>query len=628
MVAETNDVQNFIAVQALFQHLAESNLEYLSNNIYVAYQKSGGELEVGTGEAKPVGLVMVRSGSLEIRDAQHNLIDRLSAGDFFIPRVLAQAPAEMIVRVLEDCLYYELSESAFQSIRSNDEDISRLCDTYARSYQADTSKSGNAPAPAVRKQHAFTDSYLDQSVKDYMTAPAFCASPNITIRRAAQIMTNNKISSLLITEDERLVGIMTDRDLRTRVVAKGVADTEPVSGVMTPKPHCIDMRGRLHQAQLVMMSSGIHHLPVVDRDVPVGMLGMSDIMRANNLEPLSLTRGINNATTVTELAAVAAKLPDLVVKLIERDTRPYEVGEIITSLSDALTRRLLRLAETVYGKPPCTWAWLAFGSQARQEQMLGSDQDNALIYANNADDSADSYFAPFARFVNDGLDACGIHRCPGDIMAANPKWRMTLAGWQQTFNYWIQERSPKALMHASIFFDMRPVAGDLELVNHLRGYVLAKARSNTIFLALMTQNALEHSPPLGFFKQFVLEKDGDHNHTLDLKKRGTITIVDIARNYSLAAAISEVNTISRLQAMERAGVMSRELVASLVDAHEFIAGIRLQAQGEKFHAGDTVDNQLDPKTLSPLVRHQLKEAFQLVRQAQAAMKARFGGGVL
>lgn len=623
MVAEANDVQTFLSSQALFQHLTADNLEYLGNNIYVAYQKSGGALAPQTGGDKPVGLVMVRSGSLEIRDDQNNLIDRLSAGDFFIPKIVQQAPGSMRVGVLEDCLYYELNESAFQSIRANDEDISRLCETYARSYQQTTETT-----PLPRKNHAFTDTYLDQQVKDYMTAPAFCASQNITIRRAAQIMTNNKISSLLITEDEKLIGIMTDRDLRTRVVSQGVADTEAVSGVMTPNPFCVDIRGRLHQAQLVMMSSGIHHLPVVEKESPVGMLCMSDIMRANNLEPLSLTRSINNAADVDELAAVAKKMPDLVVKLIDRDTRPYEVGEIITSLSDALTRRLVRLAEQALGKPPCAWAWLVFGSQARQEQMLGSDQDNALIFANSATADDLTYFEPFAEFINAGLDACGIHRCPGEIMACNPKWRMTLSNWRKTFNYWIEERSPKALMHASIFFDMRSVVGDRSLGDKLRTHVLNKARSNTIFLALMTENAMHHSPPLGFFKQFVLEKDGDHNHTLDLKKRGTITIVDIARNYSLSAAIREVNTIARLQAIETAGVMSRELVASLIDAHEFIADIRLQAQGEKFRNGDTVDNQLDPKTLSPLVRHQLKEAFSLARQAQAAMKARFGGGVL
>ena len=205
---------------------------------------------------------------------------------------------------------------------------------------------------------------------------------------------------------------------------------------------------------------------------------------------------------------------------------------------------------------------------------------------------------------------------------------MTLQDWQRCFSAWIEEPSPKAVMHSSIFFDMRCISGNKELVIELQEYVLQRARTNTIFLAMMCDNALLHSPPLGFFKTFVLETDGDHKNTLDLKKRGTIPIVDIARNYALSVGVPALNSIDRLHAIEQAGAMSREMSYSLIDAHEFIAGIRLEAQGKQYSAGLKADNYLDPKELSPLLRHQLKDAFNLVRQAQAAMKARFGGGVI
>lgn len=213
-------------------------------------------------------------------------------------------------------------------------------------------------------------------------------------------------------------------------------------------------------------------------------------------------------------------------------------------------------------------------------------------------------------------------------MACNEKWRLPLGQWIRQFDNWIMGTSPKALMHASIFFDLRPVAGQTELAYTLQEHVLGQARKNTIFQAMMSDNALLHSPPLGFFKTFVLENDGDHNNTLELKKRGTIPIVDIARNYALSAGVSAVNTTMRLRDIAQTGAMSKELANSLIDAHEFIAGIRLEAQGKEYRAGKKVDNYLNPKELSPLVRHQLKEAFHLVREAQAAMKARFGGGVL
>lgn len=213
-------------------------------------------------------------------------------------------------------------------------------------------------------------------------------------------------------------------------------------------------------------------------------------------------------------------------------------------------------------------------------------------------------------------------------MAKNEKWRMSLKDWKICFSGWIEEPSPKAVMFSSIFFDMRHIAGNQALTKALRNDVLERAKSNTIFLAMMCENSLLHSPPLGFFKTFVLESDGDHNNTLNLKKRGTIPIVDIGRYYTLSAGLKQLNTIERLQAIEKAGGMSKEMACSLIDAHEFIAGIRLEAQGKQYRAGIKIDNHLDPKELSPLVRHQLKDAFHVVREAQNAMKVKVGGGVL
>jgi CBS domain-containing protein len=390
----------------------------------------------------------------------------------------------------------------------------------------------------------------------------------------------------------------------------------------------IDISSRLHDAQLKMMSEGVHHLPVLQDDIPVGVITPNGILRANKIDPLSLVRAISRAADVNELSITAKAIPALMAGLIERHVRAIEVGKIITTLADTITRRLLALSEQKHGSPPCDYAWLAFGSQARQEQVLGSDQDNALLLPDDVSIDDAAYFRDFSAFVNDGLDKCGIPYCPGEIMASNTKWRLTLQGWKSCFARWIEEPSPKAVMHSSIFFDMRHIAGNVTLTRALRDDVLKRARSNTIFLAMMCENALLHSPPLGFFKTFVLESDGDHNHTLNLKKRGTIPIVDIARNYALAGGLRQLNTIERLQAIEEAGDMSREMACSLIDAHEFIAGIRLEAQGKQYRAGQKTDNYLDPRELSPLMRHQIKDAFNIVREAQNAMKMRFGGGVL
>jgi CBS domain-containing protein len=212
-------------------------------------------------------------------------------------------------------------------------------------------------------------------------------------------------------------------------------------------------------------------------------------------------------------------------------------------------------------------------------------------------------------------------------MAGNAKWRMTLAEWKLRFDNWIEQPDPSALMHASIFFDMRAITGEKKLQEQLQQYVLVKAQKNTIFIAHMTGNALEHRPPLGFFKNFVLEHNGEHIRELDLKKRGTIPVVDIARNYSLANGIAEVNTVARLRAIFESKAMSEDMTNSLIDAHEFIAGLRLAAQAGEYRQHLKVDNYLNPKTLSPLQRQQLKEAFQWVQDSQKIMQARFYGGI-
>jgi len=630
MVSEAGDVQAFLAQHPPFNHLSENQLEFASTNTYVAFSKPGNELQLNTStqDEPSTGMLIVRSGSLEIRDQQGVLIDRLSSGDYLVPAVL-YSDTENIpsVVVLEDCLYYELSDKAFQSLSVTSKEIAAISETEkTRTKLSDDT--GDEWSYQADEEGGRKDVYLGQYVKDTMSSVIIFAEPDTSIREAAQLMKQHHISSLLVKDKARLVGIVTDRDFRIRVLADGVADSDAIGTVMTPDPMCIEVDSLLQDAQLKMMAEGIRHLPVVDDLLPVGIISQTDILRANNIEPISLIHSISRTDSIDELSRVADEIPDLVVKLVARDTRAIEVGKIITTLSDGVTKRLLSLAKAEFGTPPCDYAWLAFGSQARQEQALGSDQDNGLLLPDGISAEDAGYFRDFTVFVNDGLDQCGMPYCPGEIMAKNEKWRMTLQGWKRCFSGWIEEPSPKALMHASIFFDMRCISGNAELVMELQEYVLQRARTNTIFLAMMCDNALLHSPPLGFFKTFVLETDGDHNHTLNLKKRGTIPIVDIARNYALSVGIPPLNSIDRLHAIKQAGAMSREMSYSLIDAHEFIAGIRLDAQGKQYSAGLKVDNYLDPKELSPLLRHQLKDAFNVVREAQAAMKARFGGGVL
>jgi len=632
MVSEASDVQAFLAQHPPFNQLSDKHLELAGNHTFVAFSKSGDRLDLDdvTKGGPKTGLLMVRSGSMEVRDADGVLVDRLSSGDYLVPSVLTDSVRDPAVIVLEDSLYYELDNDAFQTLVSADADMAAVC----KVDRPGADSAIHPEASQIYSPQAGTGQaeYLADRVRDVMSKVIVSAEPAMSIRDAASLMKQHHISSLLIKSSidssKPLSGIVTDRDFRIRVLAEGVPDDAPIASVMTPDPQTIEAASKINDAQLRMMAEGIRHLPVIDHGRIVGMISQTDILHANNIDPISLIYAINRSTSIEQLSEVADKIPALIARLVSRDTRAVEIGKILTTLSDAVTRRLITIAEMQYGPAPCAYAWLAFGSQARQEMALGSDQDNALLLSDDVLNVDGEYFRKLAEFVNDGLNFCGMPYCPGDIMAKNEKWRQPLREWIACFANWIEEPSPKAVMHSSIFFDMRHIAGDQTLTAQLHEQVLSKAKKNTIFQALMSDNALLHSPPLGFFKTFVLETDGDHAHMLDLKKRGTIPIVDIARNYALSAGLSQVNSMDRLHAMVDARVMSESMSRSLEDAHEFIAGIRLQAQSRQVSAGIDVDNFLDPQELSPLVRHQLRDAFTIVREAQAAMKARFGGGVL
>ena len=211
--------------------------------------------------------------------------------------------------------------------------------------------------------------------------------------------------------------------------------------------------------------------------------------------------------------------------------------------------------------------------------------------------------------------------CPGDVMASNPKWRQPLAVWRSYFDKWIFNPQPKALMYASIFFDLQCVRGDAGLLESLQSEVLKKTRGNTIFLAYMTANALQFHPPLGIFKQFVLEKGGAEEKALNMKKRGIVPITDLARVYALSAGVNALNTRDRLEAASKAGVLSRSGMADLRDALEFIASVRLQHQSQQIRAGQTPDNFVPPEHLSSLERRHLKDAFDVVDTIQTAMES-------
>ncbi|UXK10143.1 DUF294 nucleotidyltransferase-like domain-containing protein [Shewanella putrefaciens] len=573
------------------------------------YSKASGYVSFDANAPK---LYIVRSGAFEVRDPEGVLVDRVGEGEFFgFSTLLSGEKVVNKVAILEDGLVYHLPQPLFDQLRSESRHFDKF---FTRAF-----------AKRLRHEARFKakDLTTTSRISTLMSSDPIMIDAHASVTQAALLMRNARVSSLLVTDNHKLVGILTDKDLRNRVLAVGLDGRLAVHQAMTVSPISISSNALIFEAMLLMSEHNIHHLPIIDEGKAIGMVTSTDILRGQGSQPLLLIGEIERQQDLASLISVSKQIPLLLQNLISADARAEEIGRVLTSVTDALTRRLIVLNQQLLGDPPMAFCWLAFGSQGRQDQAACSDQDNGLLVAEEMDDYAKGYFDALTHAVCSGLDQCGYVFCPGNIMAQNSQWRMSLKQWQHLFEKWVITPEPKALMHASIFFDMRSVYGPQTLFDALQDKVLAQTRDNDIFLAGMTGNSLIESPPLGFFRTFVLERDGSEVKGIDLKHKGNALINDIARVYALSAGIKEVNTAKRIRALMDANILNRKDALNLADAHEFIAHMRLANQGYQYTQGQKVSNYLLPGHLSSLVRHQLRDAFKVVHDAQSGMKMKF-----
>ncbi|MGE4527549.1 MAG: DUF294 nucleotidyltransferase-like domain-containing protein [Rhodospirillaceae bacterium] len=614
MTPEIAEVQDFLGAHHPFDLLPQDARAAAARAIEIAYVRKGAAV-LAPG-APLAHLHIVRTGAVESRAADGRLLGRAAEGECFaLADLLRGGVAGSRTAAIEDCLVYLLPAETFTALR-------REHPAFGGAFAA-FNGGGLAAAIEAAPEHKSFD-LLSRSVGDLLTRGPVTVPRGASIREAAAAMQAERVSSALIVEGGELVGILTDRDLRGKVVAAGRSGEEPVESVMSPQPLCVQASDPSFAALLLMSRRGIHHLPVLDKGRLVGCLSSSVLAEAQTLSPLAITRAVHAAADATELPPLVRRVPQVAAQMAEAGATAHSVGQVVTAVTDAVTRALLRLAEAELGPPPAPYAWLAAGSQGRQEQTAVSDQDNCLLLDDRFDAAEHGgYFAALSRFVVDGLAACGYAYCPGEMMAVTPRWRQPLAAWRTYFERWILEPEPRALMLSCIFFDLRCVGGEAALWETLSRDVLEQSRKNRIFLAHMAANAMHHAPPIGFFRGFVLVSDGAHDNTLDLKHSGAVPIVDMARVHALSAGIAAANTQERLLAAAEAGEISRQGAMDLKDALEFIGLARLKHQARQIRDGAPPDNFLDPKTLSGFERGNLKSAFQVVKEMQASMASAY-----
>lgn len=461
-------------------------------------------------------------------------------------------------------------------------------------------------------------------VRSLVKRPAVTLSPHTPIIEAAQIMRDQRVSSVLIVQDGALFGLITDRDLRNRVVAAGLDTSRPIMEIATLAPMTIDIQRHAFDALLMMARHNIHHVPVMNGQEVAGMITSTDLTEQQSHSAVYLAGAIYKQTSVEGLVEASSRIKRLQQNLAAAQASAFSTGHIVSAITDALTSRLLQLGELKLGPAPVSYAWVAAGSQGRNEQTAKSDQDNCLVLDDAYDEARHGpYFEELSRFVCDGLDACGYVYCPGEMMAMTDAWRQPLRKWKQYFHGWIDKAEPKALMLTCVFFDQRFVYGKRELLDELRQEVLQRSKTQRLFLAFMVGNAITHQPPLNWLGNLTLIRSGEHQGAIDLKHTGIVPIVDLARVYALAGGSPAVNTKERLENAASSGEISEQRVRDLLDALEFLSTLRIQHQAQRMSDGHAADNYLRPDTLSNLERSHLKEAFGVVKSLQQVLASRY-----
>ncbi len=608
------DVATFLGRHPPFDALDAEALARVAAAVEIEHFSPGDVILEQAGEPSH-HLFVIRKGEVEILD-DGRVIDLMSTGEAFgMWSLLGRFSPTATVRAHDDTLCYLVAADVAEDVLESPPGIAFVMRALRRRIAAlDDERVAERAADPFR------------SVGSLVRRNVVTIAADASVADAAATMTKERVSCLLV-DSAAAWGILTDRDLRAKVVAERRDPTSTtVRDVMTHPAVSVRSDAMAGEVLLEMLDRGFHHFPVRREDGTLaGVVTDTDLMGLGRHTPFSITSSIDRAADVDDVVAATADLANVVRALVASSTDPVDVGHVVATAIDAATRRLLELGIARFGEPPVPWAWLALGSEARQEQALLTDQDHALAYEASVqdEDELDRVFAPLATFVTDGLAAAGIERCRGDAMAANRALRRSVVGWQAQFRQWMERPGATGSVLLSIVFDYRRVAGPLDVEPPLDD-VVRTATARPQFLRHLSRRALDEQPPTGFFRDLVVQARGEHAGRLDIKHGGITIVGNLARAAAISGGLTPKRTLERLRVAAAAGVIDDDLSDGLAEAFRFLWDVRLGHQVRQLDRGHAPDDFVDPREVGPVARHGLKEAFKVIERAQRVLAADLG----
>lgn len=614
-----------------FKELDGPSLDFLSRQWTVDYFPRGTVIfEQDVTEVNH--LFLVQKGGVKVyltgSESPRTLVDYGGEGAAFGASSLVKGrKADLNVEAVEDTFCFLLEKDLFlQLVRGNP----RLSQYYLKSFAEDYIAAAYSELRRERIHAKAQNSlYLfNTQANELIKGPAEIVPATMTVQMAAARMTALKIGSLLVQDDSgSIAGIVTDKDLRRKVVAQGLSYKSAVSAVMVSPVQTVPAAALCFDVMLQIIQQQVGHLVVQESEQILGVITSHDIMVYQGASPLYLFREIAAQRKAEDLYSLSQRIPLLVRTMIEEGARAADITRVITLLNGSILERLLSLLSKELGPAPVPFCWLMLGSDGRKEQIFRTDQDNALVYGDPVNghkrQEAKDYFHVFAEKAISHLTGCGYPPCKSDFMASNPRWCQPYTVWDSYFADWIASPDPKEVSQTAIFFDFRAGHGDAILADSLRELVIEQGQRQQAFQFHLASECLASLPPLSFFRDALVEHDGRHTYRLDLKSRGLSPIVNFSRLMAVRHGIPATNTGERLDLLAQEGCIPADLYGDARAAYEFQIQLSLVHQLRLLEAGQVPDNFLNPGELSELERKTLKDAFAVINRLRAHVKKEF-----
>lgn len=617
-------ISDFLKDFPPFNMLSQAQLFAISSEVEVHYFEKNTDIFT-TGQTIKNQFYVVKDGAVGLFIEENNiLVDECDEGDIFGLRALMrQGDYILSAKAIEESVVYSISSELFEEyITTNSEASTFLMSSFASNIRYTASD----PLKKNQSKEHLQDFFEEQSAA-YSKNPIQCA-PETSIKSAALTMTNKRVGSIIITKNKKPLGIITDKDLRTKIATGISSIDEPVTKIMSSPVITYPENITVAEAQIAMLKYRITHLCITEdgsKDSKlIGILSEHDIVVVRGNSPSALVKEVRRAKTAEQLQQIRKRAGQLLERYIKQQIPIMFATKILSAINESITQKIIDISiKEMPTVPPTSFAWLAIGSQGREEQLLLTDQDNALVF-NNVKDAdykkTKEYFLSLSEKINQKLNVIGFELCPANMMASNPAWCLSVSQWEQQFKKWITTPAQDNLMLCTIFFDFEFVYGDKNLVSILAESIFESIASHDIFLNFLGLNALKNPPPLSFFRQFLVERDGDHKDQFDVKARAMMPLVDAARLLILSKNIkAHNNTIERYKKLMELEPQNRDVYAACSEAFQNLLYFRTQQGVLHKDSGRFIDLQ----TLSKADRLALKNCFKAVKEVQDLIQTRF-----